>query len=174
MSDERPRAQSPELWIPRTDAGARKLIERIDAQRDEIRSLSAELSEIQGTVHYMRGKVEESVTWPKLLTIVGGVGGLVVGISWAVVSSTLSRSDNSMQATQKMMADDLRAVRSETTSKVQSIETKVDGVYKLLVEGKSKGEVKAAVRAKEQEQQESDAGASTPWPAEYYQRKPRR
>lgn len=66
MADQPPGS----TWIPRTDAGARKLIERIDGLSSKIEATNVRMGDF--------------VTHAKLYLTIGTAAGLVVGAAWYV------------------------------------------------------------------------------------------
>lgn len=122
-------------FIVRTDAGARKIIDRIDQLRDDFGELHGEL-----------GKVKEaSVRWDRLLFILGSAATVIVGAAWKVTTNSVERGD-------KWMATQVNQLRGEM-SELRKGAAYAKGSYDVQVEKRP-----AAAVAKEVQAATSDAG----------------
>lgn len=128
MAEQRPGAPKEE-WVPRADIVSRKVIERMDALAKSV------------------------VTWERLVLILGAAAVAIVGAAWVVTmmastsaAAAARNAGEEVTATRTQMAEDVRQVRSDVTGRVQLIEAKVDAVYGLLIERRSRAEVRAEVK----------------------------
>jgi hypothetical protein len=131
-----PTGAPPEQWQPRTDAATRKLIQRIEelakTLNDKIKATDNEVLELQKSV---RRRLKQKVSYFALLSILGTASAFVIKISL----------DSSNQ-TRKESAADMRQLRAEQAQKIGSIETTTQGIYNVLIEGKSKAVVREEVQ----------------------------
>lgn len=135
--------------VPRTDAGARKLIEHIHeiAQRldGKIKATDEDVLELRKSVNR---RMKAKVSYFALLTILGSAAATMFAFSVNAANTTRKE----MLEARKQLAEDVRQVRSEQAGKIQGIEAKTDGVYKYLVEGKPRAAVREEVNSKTKEQ----------------------
>jgi hypothetical protein len=115
-------------FIVRTDAGARKIVERLDGMRND-------LAETQGTIESMKVSV---VRWDRLIFILGAAASVIVGASWRVMNANLERSD-------RMHAEEMRVIREELME-VRKLSAYVVGSYQVNVEKKAPAVVAKQVR----------------------------
>lgn len=130
---ERPPAQppgaSPAQWVPRTDTVSRKVIERLDRVTEELELVQRTLA--------------QHVTFGWLVGILGGAAVVIFGAVWTITKDARAE----MLAAKASIADDVRQVRTEMAGKQTATETQVGAIYKILVEGKSRSQVRADTEA---------------------------
>jgi hypothetical protein len=111
--------------IRRTDAGSRKIIDRIDSMRDEIADLKADQ--------------RNAVRWDKLAVTLGSAATVIIGGAWAITKSSEARTD-------RIAAEQLRAIRSELAEIRRADMPKVEAYAKasaqVLTKDKSPAEAK--------------------------------
>lgn len=128
-----PPGAPPEKWEQRKDHVSRKVIERMDR---------------------LAASLEKFVTWERLSFILGAAAVVIVGAAWGVTtmaaSTALAEARDARQEaaqavtqTRAVIAEDVRQVRQETSTKIERIEAKTDAIYKLLVEQKPRAVVRA-------------------------------
>lgn len=125
-----PDGAPPKKWIERVDGTTALNMMRLDMET---------LAEKTATKNWVYG-------------LLGGCAALIVGAAWLVSSKAAGEAKDVAAEVRKTAADDVRQIRAETAAKVERIETKVDGIYKLLVEGKSRSAVRQEVENKTKEQ----------------------
>jgi hypothetical protein len=136
----------PSQWQVRTDKGARKIVERIDAWRSEVAALKNEVGEVSVAVQILK---EGTVTWQRFLAIAGAVVLSIAAFAAFVLKSSKDdaaavRAD--LVQTRRDTAEDVRQVRAETAGKVSSIDAKVEGLYQHIIRGKPRRAVEAEVK----------------------------
>lgn len=117
------------LRIESSDPVARALTLEMGALRSEIHDVAVELAGVQGAI-------QQAVTWPKLVAILGGFAGTVIAAAWILVSATADdvrqlRADSAAQMTQ---------VRTDTAERLNRFEAKQDAVLQVVVKGATRNE----------------------------------
>lgn len=132
-------ATPPSDWIPRTDAGARKLIERLDryerSQSEALSSVTARLSALEGGSAALRAEVTGKVSWRDIITIVGSAAVITIAGAWAFTTGRLEKSDSMQAAQLKRVEDELVRVRQENAA-----------IVKFLIEGQPRLKVAAELK----------------------------
>jgi hypothetical protein len=115
-----PTGRPPEEWVKRSDG-------------------TTTLNVIQSEVAQL---VDKAATKNWVLVTIGACSVLVIGAAFFVSNTAAGDAKNVAAKVERQAADDVRQVRAETSAKVERIETKVDAIYKLLVEQKPRAEVR--------------------------------
>lgn len=135
-----PNGAAPSEYLPRTDAGARKVVERIDALatslNGRINSTDEDVADLRKSVN-RRFKHKVSIGW--LVGILLPVGGSLV----AFVVKAQSDTRTEMTEARKDLAADVRQVRTEQAARIQNIEAQTGAIYRLLVEQQPRAAVRA-------------------------------
>lgn len=121
--------------IIRTDAGARKFIDRVDTMRNEVADLTTEVVKLKAS----------AVPWNLLISILGGAAVVITGASWKVMNSNLERTD-------RLQAEQLRAIREDMTE-LRRAAVYSQGTYDVQVAKRP-----AAIVAREVQAATADAG----------------
>lgn len=122
----------------RTDPGSRKIFDAIKGLRGHLKAQDVDLEEL-------KSKLPQFVTYQWLIGIAGAFALAVIGIAWKLQDSALARvEENRIQREAAILQ-----IRQEQAASNLRIESKVDGIYKFLIEGRPKAEVKAEVKAEE-------------------------
>ncbi len=87
--------------------------------------------------------IETNATKNWVLGLIGTASVIVVGAAYFVSNTAAGDAKNVAAQVRQQTADDVRQVRQETSVKVERIETKVDAIYKLLIEQKPRAVVRA-------------------------------
>lgn len=122
-------------WVPRTDAGARKLIDRVDAIASKldarIQATDEDLADLRKSINR---RFKHKVGWFGIISLLTLVGAAVIG--FAVSSANATRRE--MMEARQQLADDVRQVRAETAARLNTFEAKQDAMLQVTVEGKSR------------------------------------
>lgn len=117
MSEQSPNGP----WLPRTDAGARKLIERIDKVSDEVRGLTVEVLGVSAeSVHF--------VTYAKMYLTIGTAAAIVVGSAWYVSRQNIEEGAQQISAFKAQHAEELKAIHTNSLR----LEGKIDRVLERM------------------------------------------
>jgi hypothetical protein len=138
----------PDSLVPRTDAGARKIIEHLhevvrevsDKLDGRIKATDEDLLELRKSVNR---RMKAKVSYFALLTILGSSA--LTMLTFSVNAANSTRKE--MFEARQQLAEDVRQVRSEQAGKIQGLEAKADGVYQYLIEGKPRAAVIQEVKA---------------------------
>lgn len=115
----------------RMDPGSRKIIDRLAEINGHLQRQDVDLEAI-------RNDLKHHVTFKWLITVAFGFAVAVGGFAWKIgEDNRTAREAAILQIRQEQAATNVR------------VESKVDGVYKFLIEGKPKAEVRAEVSAEE-------------------------
>jgi hypothetical protein len=106
----------------RTDAGARKIIERLDDMRDQMTEVKA-----------------ASVRWDKLIVLLGSAATVIVGGAWRVAVSQNEQSE-------RRLLQQIIEVRGQILE-LQEMKAYVKGAYQVSVEQKPRAKVAEEVRS---------------------------
>lgn len=87
--------------------------------------------------------IETNATRNWVLGLIGSASVIVVGAAYFVSNTASGDAKNLAAQVRQQTADDVRQVRAETSAKVERIETKVDAIYKLLIEQRPRAVVRA-------------------------------
>lgn len=109
-------------WVVRTDAGARKIIERLDTMRVEIAKVEA-----------------SSVRWDRLIIILGSAATVIVGGAWNV-------SNTNSERIAKALNEQMQVMRAEIAD-LREMKPYVLGNYQVAVEKKPPAKVAEEVRS---------------------------
>lgn len=120
-----PPGAPPEQWQPRKDVVSRKVIDRLDR-------VSGELEEVQR-------KLATYVTLGWLIGVLGTASIVIIGASWGIARDTRAELGE-LRAT---MGADVRQVRAEMAGRATATEAQVNAVYKVLIEGRPRAQVRA-------------------------------
>lgn len=124
MADEAPpieKTPSGQWPVPRTDRGARKLIEHVDLLRDSVIELKA-----------------STVKYDRLIAILGAAATVIVSASWKVMNNNLERSD-------RIHAAEMKTLREEV-GELRKVAPHIRGTYEVSVERKPREQVAAEVK----------------------------
>lgn len=128
MSDE-PFDPNKTAHLIRTDAGARKVVDRIDAMRNEVADLTTEVVVLKAS----------SVKWDRLIFILGSASLTIVGGAWRVTTSSADRSD-------RLQAEQLRVIR-EDMAELRKAAVYSQGSFAVTVEKRAPAVVAKEVQA---------------------------
>jgi hypothetical protein len=109
---------------------------------DRLDALKGEVDDIGLSMARLEGRVEQAVTWPKLVAILGGMAGAVVTVAWLIVSTYSGRGEAALSSATKKFDDDGRQLRTETNATLQRIEAKVDAQNRVILEQRPRAEAK--------------------------------
>jgi predicted methyltransferase MtxX (methanogen marker protein 4) len=127
------------------DIGSRKVIEHVHQVKTQVDEITKALRSQDVDLEAIRNELEHHVTFKWLITIAGGFGLAVVGGAWMMQERALKAIEDNRQQREAAITQ----IRTEQASVNARVESKIDGVYKFLIEGKPKAEVRAEVRAEE-------------------------
>ncbi len=123
----------PDSWTPRTDAGARKLIEHLHEIADRldgrIKATDEDLLDLRKSVNR---RMKTKVGYAALLTILTTIGGAIIAFSV-----------NAANTTRKEMSE----ARQDLAAEVRQVRATQDGIYGYLIQGKPKAAVIQEVKA---------------------------
>lgn len=145
----------PEQWERRSDAVTRKLFDhvdslapRVDAVRKELDQVKKDVQGVGVEVALLQGKVDQVVTWPKLVFILAAVAGSVITLAWLIVSSNATRGEASLASAQRQMADDVRQIRSESAMRFDKLDAKQEAQLRMTLDGKTRQQAKKELERK--------------------------
>lgn len=122
----------------RHDDGSRKVIEHIREIQGHLKAQDVDLGAI-------KKDLEQFVTYKWLIGVAFGFAVAVGGAAWKMQESALQKIEDNRVAREAAILQ----IRQETAATSLRVESKIDGVYRYLIEGKPKAEVRAAVQAEE-------------------------
>lgn len=114
--------------IKRTDAGSRKIIDRLDIMRGEIEDLRVDAA--------------KSVKWDKLVVMLGAAAATIVSGAWAVIKLSEARSDRYQAEQIRQLREDMASLRGA----VPKVEAYARGSYQVQVEKRPAAAVVKEVR----------------------------
>lgn len=116
-------------WVVRTDAGARKIVERLDALREHQKHL---------------------VSWQSLITILGAAAVVVVGAAWVLNLRTEAAAEGSAKAVGARLDSHIQesnAAHQAQAAKLERVEERVtvgiQGVYRAVLTRQRQPEIEA-------------------------------
>lgn len=122
-------------WQPRTDAGARKLIDRVDAIASKldarIRATDEDVSELRKALNR---RLKHKVGWLGIISLLLTVGGAVI----AFVVNAAGRNADDVRQVRSETAAQVLQVRTETAERLNRFEAKQDALLQVIVEGESR------------------------------------
>lgn len=130
---------SDSLLTPRTDAGARVIVQRLDELRDRINGFDEALDE------KLESKLRPHVTWQGLAGSVVALVGLifiVVSAFMTPVKESAAQTRAEMKESKSDTAADLREMRQE----IRQISAEVRAVKSVTVDGQSRGRAQEELR----------------------------
>lgn len=139
-----PDGAPPEQWERREDRVTRKLVDEIEGLKEIVSEFDTELEK----------KMKGFVTWQGLAGSVVALVGLiflVVAALMTPVKESAAQTRIEMKEARKDLADEVRGFKQEAGSKIEKIDSRVEALYRVTVEGKPRGPVKEEVNRRERE-----------------------
>lgn len=125
MDSQPPRSTAAD-WVPRTDAGARKVV-------DEIRELKTKIEGFDDTLSDFEKSLGQYVTYKWLITIAGVLALVIVSGAWVVTNASATRAeDASKSAIQKVEQHEIshkvemEKLQGEVSANARRVEDKLD------------------------------------------------
>ena len=134
-------APPPGQFGVRTDAGARKLVERMDGVRKDVDELREDVHSVGVGVARLEGQVQQAVTWPKLVAILGGFATVVLSTVGAFFYFSVARLDTSAAAGDAKRAAEMATLRADFEKRNEEWKLQkatLEAVLRVTVDGKSR------------------------------------
>lgn len=146
MADtEQPRGARPDEYLPRTDAGARVLVGRMDQQNKAIAELHSELDDLRTEV---RGYREHTVTHKGMIGWVGVAAVVIVSASWAVTTRSVDQAEKVGTKAETAVASlKTEVAANKTHADAQTIEVRKDlqALYQFLATRRKQSRLEMAL-----------------------------
>lgn len=122
MPHEQPPGVPPQQWLPRTDAGARKLIDRID-------DLADKLDVVDQKVGFVEARASGWVTWERLTLLLGTAAAVIIGGAWTAAKASAEAKAKELEARFELVAQELRAAKRAQEEGLLEVRRDVRALY---------------------------------------------
>lgn len=120
MSDEQPTHADPSEYIPRTDAGARKLIDRIDELNETLGDVASKIAVIEAS----------SVTHKTMMQWVGGAALSIIVGAWVVTETFVDSAIRPVRTDVEAITTDIDILKKDNAAINREVREDIRELYK--------------------------------------------